>query len=301
MPESLCESCRWMREVKTARSRFVLCERSKSEPAYPKYPPQPVVRCLGHEPKAEQGMTLPIYHDSCFTFRFADDRIIPRFHVAESPGLKMFVIKTDPQSGRHLDLLATATVGDGGWVDLPQPITVRAGESFIAASVTCDHETKRHHEGIRQLNRLAFGGDDEARLVDALRAGGHAALSIVAVMNREVVGHILFSHLSIVTATGTIPALALAPMAVLPMFQRHGLGSALVRGGLRVCKEQGHRIVVVLGHAGFYPRFGFTAKLAEPLQSPFGSGPSHMAIELAPGALDGVTGTLVYAPPFGEL
>ena len=76
---------------------------------------------------------LPLYEDPCFTFRFAEDRIIPRFHLeGVTPGSQVSVIKIDPESGERLGLLATATAGDGGWVDLPQPIIVRAGEAFIA-------------------------------------------------------------------------------------------------------------------------------------------------------------------------
>ena len=79
---------------------------------------------------------LPLYHDPCFTFRFADDRIIPRFHLeGVEKGRHVSVIKIDPESGERLGLLATATVGDGGWVDLPQPIIVRAGEAFIAVPI----------------------------------------------------------------------------------------------------------------------------------------------------------------------
>lgn len=93
-------------------------------------------------------------------------------------------------------------------------------------------------------------------------------------------------------------ALALAPVAVLPERQRQGIGSRLIREGLRACAEAGHRITVVLGHADYYPRFGFSAPLAEPLQAPF-SGPSFMALELVPGALADVTGEVRYPPPFG--
>ena len=76
---------------------------------------------------------LPLYQDPCFTFRFVEDRIIPRFHLdGVPPGSQVSVIKIDPDSGRQQGLIATATVGDGGWVDLPQPIIVRAGEAFIA-------------------------------------------------------------------------------------------------------------------------------------------------------------------------
>ena len=80
-----------------------------------------------------------------------------------------------------------------------------------------------------------------------------------------------------------MPALALAPMAVLPELQRQGIGSALVKKGLEACRQQGHRVVVVLGHAHFYPRFGFSPKLAAHLESPFSGSDSFMALELVPG------------------
>jgi predicted N-acetyltransferase YhbS len=168
----------------------------------------------------------------------------------------------------------------------------------LRLGLTVRAETPQDLEAIREVNRRAFGQEDEARLVDALRDGGYARLSLVAEEGGRIVGHILFSDLPIVTQVGTLPALALAPMAVLPDRQRQGIGSRLVREGLRACAEAGHRIVVVLGHADFYPRFGFSARLAEPLQAPF-SGPSFMALELVPGALANVAGQVRYAPPFG--
>jgi putative acetyltransferase len=153
-------------------------------------------------------------------------------------------------------------------------------------------------EAIREVHRLAFGGDEESRLVDALRAGGHVRLSLVAEDEGQLVGHILFSDLPILTPAGSVPALALAPLAVVPTRQRQGIGSLLIRECLRNCAEQGHRIVVVLGHRDYYPRFGFSAALARPLKAPF-SGESFMALELVRGALDGVAGEVRYAPPFG--
>jgi hypothetical protein len=76
---------------------------------------------------------LPLYEDPCFTFRFAEARIIPRFHLeGVEAGRRVEVFEIDPGTGERLDLLATATVGDGGWVDLREPIIVRAGEAFIA-------------------------------------------------------------------------------------------------------------------------------------------------------------------------
>src|SRR6476646_8630822 len=114
-------------------------------------------------------------------------------------------------------------------------------------------ETSADHDAIRHVNRLAFGQGDEARLVDALRDGGYVRVSLVAEAESRVVGHVLFSDLPILTDDGTVAALALAPMAVLPEYQRRGIGSALVRRGLAACRDRGHRIVVVLGHPDFYP------------------------------------------------
>jgi putative acetyltransferase len=162
-------------------------------------------------------------------------------------------------------------------------------------------ETTADHEAIRQVNRLAFGQGAEARLVDALRSGGYVRLSLVAENAGQVVGHILFSDLPITTEAGTVPALALAPMAVLPAFQRQGTGSALVRRGLEVCREQGHRIVIVVGHTDYYPRFGFSPELAARLESPFSGNPAFMALELVPGALAGMVGKVQYPPPFNEV
>ena len=76
---------------------------------------------------------LPLYHDPHFTFRFADDRLIPRIHLrGVEAGRRVSVFRIDPGTQERLGLLAMATVGEGGWVDLPEPIIMRAGEGFIA-------------------------------------------------------------------------------------------------------------------------------------------------------------------------
>jgi hypothetical protein len=76
---------------------------------------------------------IPLHRDPHFTFRFADDRIIPRFHLEGiEAGRRVSVFKLASTTGERLGLIATATVGEGGWVDLPEPILVRAGEGFVA-------------------------------------------------------------------------------------------------------------------------------------------------------------------------
>jgi putative acetyltransferase len=244
----------------------------------------------------------PLHRDPHFTFRFAEDRLIPRFHLdGIELGRRVAVYRLDPQTGGPAELLARAVAGDGGWVDLAEPLVVRAGEGFIAvpeAGLVIREERPADHAAVREVNRLSFGQEDEANLVDALRGGGYTRLSLVAERNGVVVGHLLFSSLPIDTAAKIVEALALAPMAVLPGHQRQGVGSQLIRDGLAMCRERGHRIVVVLGHAEYYPRFGFSTALAERLRSPF-PGPHFMALELVPGALDSVEGEVQYPPPFG--
>jgi putative acetyltransferase len=165
-------------------------------------------------------------------------------------------------------------------------------------SVIIRPETVADHAAIHAVNERAFGQPDEAHLVAALRDGGHVTLSLVAVDDLQIVGHILFSELPIHSVSGVVPAIALAPMAVVPERQKQGIGTLLVERGLELCREHGHRIVVVLGHENFYPRFGFSHALAMTLDSPFTHLDAFMALELVPGGLDGVSGAVHYAPPF---
>lgn len=161
-------------------------------------------------------------------------------------------------------------------------------------------ETAGDLAAIREVHRQAFGRPDEAELVDALRAGHHLRLSLVLEREGEILGHVAFSEVAIETESQSLAALSLAPLAVLPARQRQGIGSRLVRAGLELAAELGHRAVIVLGDPNFYPRFGFSHELALPLDAPF-SGPAWMAAELVPGALHGVAGRVVYPPPFGQL
>lgn len=166
-------------------------------------------------------------------------------------------------------------------------------------------ETTADYAAIHTVNRQAFEGREaEPQLVAALRMlpTFDPALSLVYEEDGHIVGHILFTPISIETNPGRVPAVALAPVAVLPSHQNRGIGAALVRHGLEACRQQGHAIVIVLGHPNYYPRFGFSAALARPLACPFGDcGAAWMALALVPGALQGVQGRVVYPPPFGDV
>jgi putative acetyltransferase len=151
---------------------------------------------------------------------------------------------------------------------------------------------------IRAIHEAAFDRMDEADLVDRLRDEGHAILSLVAELDGRIAGHILFSRMRIDTPKGPLEAVALAPLAVLPVHQRRGIGGQLIERGLELLRERGEKIVIVLGHPGYYPRFGFSAAKASALRSPFPP-EAFMAIELSAGALNGVSGGVVYPPPFG--
>jgi putative acetyltransferase len=151
---------------------------------------------------------------------------------------------------------------------------------------------------VRSTNQAAFGRPDEADLIDAVRADGAEILSLVAELGQRIVGHILFSRMWIDTSSGPVPAVALAPMAVLPECQRRGIGGRLIRSGLDLLRARGERIVIVLGHPDYYPRFGFSCEKARALDSPFRP-EAFMALELSPGALDGISGNVKYSAAFG--
>ncbi|MSQ09458.1 MAG: N-acetyltransferase [Dehalococcoidia bacterium] len=152
---------------------------------------------------------------------------------------------------------------------------------------------------IARVERAAFGQEDEARLVAALDAGGYTRISLVAEREGEVIGHVLLSELEFAAPSGPLPALVLAPVAVAPPHQRQGVGEALVRAALELAQQQGCRAVVVLGHPGYYPRFGFSVLAAAGIRSPY-QGPHFMAIDFTPDA-GSLVGELTYPAPFAEL
>lgn len=173
---------------------------------------------------------------------------------------------------------------------------------FESFAIECIRpEQPNDHLAIGDVNRAAFGGSAEAELVRAIRAtnGFDVDLSLVALLDQTVVGHILFSPISIVGEAALQPALALAPICVLPDHQRKGIGSRLVRLGLDRCRSKGHEIIIVLGHPAFYPRFGFRRASEFGISAPFEvREDSFMAL----GLNDSTTikpGTARYSAPFG--
>lgn len=166
-------------------------------------------------------------------------------------------------------------------------------------------ETVDDYPAVREVVNLAFQDDDEgeADLIDALRTetGFAPELSLVAVLDGAIVGHVIFSAARIETDAGTVPAMALGPLAVHPDWQQRGIGGQLVREGLDACRRLGHRISVVIGHSTYYPRHGYLR--AQPLGIEMVLGrreESRMIVPLVPGALDGVRGTVYFSPVFGE-
>ncbi len=165
-------------------------------------------------------------------------------------------------------------------------------------------EGEKDYVAIREVNLLAFGREAEARLVERLRGSTDfiQGLSLVALKHTKVVGHLLFSLIAIEAEREVLSALALAPMAVRPEFQRQGIGSVLVRDGLDRCRGLGYEVVIVVGHPNYYPRFGFSSAKAKGLKAPFAvPDEAFMALELTAGALGGISGMVAYPPAFKEV
>jgi putative acetyltransferase len=157
-------------------------------------------------------------------------------------------------------------------------------------------------KAIQTVNIAAFGRESEANLVNQLR-GTKATFSFVAIESEQIVGHIFFSPVSIEGAcVNDLSILGLAPLAVLPDFQRRGVGSLLIQHSLGELARLGFKAVVVLGHPDYYPRLGFTPAKERGLRCEY-TVPEEMfmLIELENGALTGCRGTVKYRPEFSRL
>lgn len=181
---------------------------------------------------------------------------------------------------------------------------------------------------IRRVNEAAFGRPDEAVLVDGLRGSGAVICSLVAEEGGEIVGHILFSVAALTShsqpaahpgnppgsnsvgqaeshSAGHIPGqppgrplAALGPMAVAPDRQRQGIGGQLITAGLEFCRAAGYDLCIVLGHAEYYPRFGFRPAAPLGIRWEHGAEAHFMVMELQPGGLAGRGGVVRYRPEF---
>jgi putative acetyltransferase len=162
-------------------------------------------------------------------------------------------------------------------------------------------ERQGDEERIRSVNLAAFDTSIEADLVDALRRQATPLVSLVAEDDANVIGHILFSPVTLASDPGLI-LMGLAPMAVVPSRQRQGVGSTLVREGVERCRQLNVAAVVVLGHSGYYPRFGFIPAVRLSLRSEYDvPDEAFMVHELQDGALRGLSGTIRYHPVFRSL
>jgi putative acetyltransferase len=153
---------------------------------------------------------------------------------------------------------------------------------------------------IRKVNEKAFNGLIEASLVDLLRETNKITISLVATLNDKVVGHILFSPVTIESNPGNLRGIGLAPLSVLPELQNRGIGLSLVIQGLIESRKKGYDLVFVLGDKNYYSRFGFKPAILYDLSNEYQADESFMVVELRKGALNAVSGLVKYQPEFNE-
>ena len=163
-------------------------------------------------------------------------------------------------------------------------------------------EQESDRQQIRTINTSAFDTSAEANLVDILRRSDVPLISLVAEENGQLIGHILFSPVSLQGQTPATAIAGLGPMAVLPNWQGQGVGSRLVSAGLKYCAEAGYDVVVVLGHPDYYPRFGFVPASRFNIKSEY-EVPDEvfMLKELKPSALTGIEGVIQYHEAFNQV
>jgi putative acetyltransferase len=150
---------------------------------------------------------------------------------------------------------------------------------------------------IRGVNNRAFGQELEGNIIDALRSNGAALLSLVATADSQLVGHIMYSPIDVGDVTGA----TLGPMAVVPEYQRRGIGGRLIEAGNQTLKDRGYPFVIVLGHANYYPRFGFRPARAYGIQCEWEvPDEAFMLLILDQRKMVGVSGLAKYRPEFGS-
>lgn len=163
-------------------------------------------------------------------------------------------------------------------------------------------EIDKDYKEIKALNDLAFQGPLEGEIVDKIRSSCAEIISLVAVDKDRIIGHIFFSPTVAISGEEKIKGMGLAPMAVLPEYQNKGVGSALVKEGLKILKNKNCPFVIVLGHKEYYPRFGFKTASKYGLYSQWESVPDEafMVLFLNKSIEDQVSGVVRYRPEFNE-
>ena len=154
-------------------------------------------------------------------------------------------------------------------------------------------------DGVRAVNSKAFGRPVEAQIVDRLRESCLDLVSLVAVDGKRIVGHVLFSPATVESGP---EGMCLAPLAVLPDCQRRGVGAALVKRGIAALRDRGCPFVIVYGHPGYYPRFGFERASVHGLASHLPDVPDDvfMVLVLDEAAMAGVRGVVRHRREFDD-
>ena len=171
--------------------------------------------------------------------------------------------------------------------------------------ITIRKETPNDYSDVYAINKKAFEEEEEAKLVEMLRQSSAFVpeLSLVATIDNNVVGHILFTKIKIVDKDkNEYESLALAPMAVKPELQKSGIGGKLIKKGLDKARELNFKSVIVLGHDKYYPKFGFEPTTKWKITSPYDVPENvFMGLELVEGGLKNVNGMVKYAKEFDEV
>jgi putative acetyltransferase len=160
-------------------------------------------------------------------------------------------------------------------------------------------ESLSDYAAIAEVNILAFGQENEAKLVEEIRCsqGYISELSLIAEVDNVIVGHILFSYIDLI-GEESLQVLSLAPLAVIPQFQKQGIGSALVQAGLEKADAIKEALVIVLGHPHFYQRFGFQPSVNYKILSPFPVPEDVFMVKPLQSYQERYQGKVVYPPAF---
>jgi len=165
------------------------------------------------------------------------------------------------------------------------------------------HERKNDYDEIKRINDLAFGQENEGKMIEALRKTSNydTRLSLVAILDNNIIGHILFYQVKIKTNQGKLTVLSLAPIAVHPHYQNKGIGSQLVRKGIEVAKDCGFDAIIVVGHPTYYPRFGFKKASIYEIKCPFEvPDEAFLALEIKENILKNCKGTIEFPKEYFE-